>query len=133
MDRNKIYLINRGFFFFFVFVYVVSCEERSKNQVDIFFFLFLQLFVKKVMVVWEDFEDVLFVIEFEVLYKIVEQENYSDNEGRCVVFCYLIKRVIVFGVFGYKVVMVNFICLFLYVYVVKVIFIVYFYMCMLKL
>lgn len=147
MDRNKIYSINRGFPSFFASVYVASCEERSKNQVDIPFFSLLQLLVKKVMAVWEDLEDALFVIEPEVLYKIVEQENYSDNEGRCAIFCHLTKRAIAFGVFGHKVAMVNsiclsiftcvccqgnFYCLSLHVYVAMVIFIVYFYMCMLK-
>lgn len=83
------------------------------------------------MAVWEDLEDALFVIEPEVLYKIVEQENYSDNEGRCAVFCHLTKRAIAFGVFGHKVAMVNSICLSLHVYVAKVIFIVYLYMCVL--
>lgn len=62
--------------------------------------------MKKVLTVWEDLEDVIFVIEPEILYKIQEQENYSDNEGRCAVFCHLKKKAVTFGVFGHRVAMV---------------------------
>lgn len=58
------------------------------------------------MDIWDDLEDTIFVIEPEILYKILEQENYSDNEGRCAVFCHLTKKAIAFGVFGHKVAMV---------------------------
>lgn len=62
--------------------------------------------MKKVLTVWEDLEDVIFVIEPEILYKIQEQENYSDNEGRCAVFCHQKKKAVTFGVFGHRVAMV---------------------------
>lgn len=89
------------FFIFqcFLWFHFPTKQDQNPATYDV------KLLVKKVIAVWEDLEDALFVIEPEVLYKIVEQENYSDNEGRCAVFCHLTKRAIAFGVFGHKVAM----------------------------
>nr|XP_022313704.1 fukutin-like isoform X1 [Crassostrea virginica] len=83
----------------FIWFQFPSKHEQNLRTYD------AKLLVKKVMDIWDDLEDTIFVIEPEILYKILEQENYSDNEGRCAVFCHLTKKAIAFGVFGHKVAM----------------------------
>ncbi|XP_061192581.1 ribitol-5-phosphate transferase FKTN-like [Saccostrea echinata] len=84
-------------FQFFLWFHFPSKGDRDLPTYDV------KQMVKKVLTVWKDLEDTLFVIEPEILYKILEQENYSDNEGRCAVFCHITRKAVTFGVFGHRV------------------------------
>ena len=73
---------------------------------DITFIVF-QALIKKVLQTWGDTEPPIFLIEPELLYKILEQINYSENEDLCTVFCHAKAKTISFGVFADQVYMVR--------------------------
>ncbi|KAK3091270.1 hypothetical protein FSP39_018499 [Pinctada imbricata] len=54
---------------------------------------------------WGDIVPAIFLIEPDLLYKVLEQENYSDNEDKCAVFCHIKARTVSFGVLGDYVIM----------------------------